>query len=59
MGKTLMWLKEKRHELVPYFQQKRPCCSPWWIVIAVVHPLVVERVEKTFVQLQGDGYVGV
>ena len=55
MGKLLKWLQENRTNLLQHFGQKKPACTPandWWIVISVIGP-IVQRVEKTFVTLQG------
>lgn len=57
MGKVLKWLKLKRVRLLEHFDSKKPSCTPpaeWWIVVLVVQPLV-ERIEKTFVEIQGQG----
>ena len=38
-----------------HFTEKIPACTPsieWWIVVAVIYPLV-QRVEATFISVQG------
>ncbi|KAI2492556.1 hypothetical protein MHU86_22007 [Fragilaria crotonensis] len=55
MGKLLKWLIDKRLRLLQHFNEKKPACTPsidWWIVVAVIYPLV-QRVETTFVKIQG------
>jgi hypothetical protein len=56
MGKLLTWLKKKRVRLQEHFDEKRPACRPtreWWFVVSIIQPLV-ERMEKTFLSLQGN-----
>jgi hypothetical protein len=41
--------------LIQHFDQKKLACTPptdWWIVVAVIY-LLVQRVELTFVSVQG------
>jgi hypothetical protein len=55
MGKLLKWLMEKRTKLLQYFEQKKTSCTPsneWWIIISLIQPFV-ERLEQTFIALQG------
>jgi hypothetical protein len=55
MGKLLKWLIDKRVRLMQHFNEKKPACTPsidWWIVVAVIYPLV-QRVEATFIAIQG------
>jgi hypothetical protein len=55
MGKLLKWLIDKRVRLMRHFTEKKPACTPsidWWIVVAVFYPLV-QRVEATFISVQG------
>jgi len=55
MGKLLKWLIDKRVRLMRHFTEKKPACTPsieWWIVVAVIYPLV-QRVEATFISVQG------
>lgn len=49
MGNLLKWLKTKRVRLQEHFDEKKPA---WWIVVSIIQPLV-ERIEKTFISLQG------
>jgi hypothetical protein len=55
MGKLLKWLKDKSVRLFQHFDAKKPACTPpmyWWIVVYIIQELV-ERVETTFVAVQG------
>lgn len=55
MGKVLKWLKDNRIRLLQHFATKKPACTPskeWWIVVEVVQSLV-ERIERTFLAMQG------
>jgi hypothetical protein len=54
-GKVLKWMKDNRLRLQQHFFQKNPTCTPprdFWIIICVLQPLV-DRIEKTFMSLQG------
>ena len=56
MGKLLRWLKNNRLRLQQHFVEKKPACTPtreWWLVVLIIQPLV-DRIEKTFVSLQGN-----
>ena len=55
MGRVLKWLESNRIRLLQHFAEKKPACTPlndWWIVVEVIQALV-ERIERTFTQMQG------
>lgn len=55
MGKVLKWFAANRTRLLAHFTEKKPQCTPpteWWLVVIIIQGLV-ERIEKTFVSMQG------
>jgi hypothetical protein len=55
MVKVFKWLKENQVILLAHFDNKKPRCTPsqeWWIIFSIIQPLV-ERVDRSFVMLQG------
>ena len=54
-GKAFEVVDQQRVRLMLHFTEKIPACTPsieWWIVVAVIYPLV-QRVEATFISVQG------
>ena len=55
MGRILKWFRVHRERLVEYFNEKHPRCTPtdeWWVVASVLQTFV-ERIERTFYNIQG------